>query len=323
MNGTTASTSTLANPPVEFDAALKPRTWREHIGQARMKRILSTQIKAANDDFRRLGHVLLIGASGTGKSSLAKLIAQETNDTFIEIMITPNFKMSSLHRLILGLDDSETYVILLDEVHCLKPAQQHYLYSILQEGVISDDTGKQTPIEASITFILATTHPQKLEEALANRVDITHRFAKYSNEEMAEIVASLAKRLDVEIDETQAAALGKAAAGTPRQARTLVLAARDLGTADPEAVFDMCGITEDGLTTDHVAYLQTLQALGDKGGIANIENHSGRSKESLFKLEKLLIDKEFITIGGKGRVLMATGKSALRRALKQIGDDFL
>ena len=304
-----------------LDRALKPRTWSEHIGQARMKRILPIQIKAANDRWERLGHVLLIGGPGTGKSSLAALIAQETNDIFHDIMITPNFSMKSLNSLLTGLDTDETHMVLMDEVHNFKESQQHYLYPILQEGRISTDSGKTIPIEASVTFIGATTEPGKLTDSFVDRFDITHRFVAYTDEEMAKIVQMLAKRLDTPISDEHAFALGRAAAGTPRQARTLVLAARDLGTTEPEVVFDMVGVTADGLTRDHVAHLKSLKDLGGQAGIENLVNHTGRPRTQIFNLEKLLVDRELIQIGKGGRTLMAAGNKTLTRALKTLGDD--
>lgn len=296
----------------QVDKALRPVNWDSYIGQQDIKNRLQVQIQAAKERGERLGHILLIGPAGSGKSSLGALIAEAMGVEFLSIMITPTFNPDVISRRILEAD--RDLVILLDEIHLLPRRHQHVLYSILEDNVISFSNGKSVPIEHAVTIIAATTEPQDLTKSLFDRFDIHHLFSDYSDEEMADIVAGFADQLGLYLTDEECEALGRASAGTPRQARKLVLAARDLGDADPQRVFELCGITEDGLTEDHVSYLRTLHALGGTAGIDNLASHSGRPKEVILDAEKLLVKRRFIEIAKKGRTLMMPGLKALKKA---------
>lgn len=296
---------------VDQDKALRPKDWDSYIGQDKVKERLNIQIEAARKRRDPLPHILLTGEPGTGKTSLSSIIASQMGMEFESIMVTPGLKPTVISRKILERESG--VVLLLDEIHNLSKANQHYLYSVLEDNEISTDGGETVEIEVPLTIIGATTDPGLLSKAMFDRFDIKHRLEHYSDDEMTEIVKGMAKKSKVRLGMKAAEVLGKASAGTPRQARILVHTARDLGTSDTDAILDIAGITEDGLTEDHVDYLNSLYALGGQTGITNIVNHTGRPQEIVIEIEKLLVRRRFVELSRSGRVLMARGLKALNR----------
>lgn len=297
---------------VSQDKALRPVDWDSYIGQDKVKNRLKMQIKGAKGRDQALGHILLTGNPGTGKTSLSSLIAEEMGMDFNSMMITPSLKVSAINQAVLDWETDDGGVLLMDEIHNFSRRDQHYLYSILEDHVIALDSGRFVPIETPLTIIGATTDPGQLSKALYDRFDFKHRLDFYTDEEMTNIVEAMADKAKVKLNRGECIRLGKASAGTPRQARVLVYAARDLPGADIDEILAMTGITPEGLTEDHVDYLQSLSDLGGQSGIENIVNHSGRPREILIEVEKLLVQRNFIELQRKGRVLMMPGLKVLR-----------
>jgi Holliday junction resolvasome RuvABC ATP-dependent DNA helicase subunit len=77
-------------------------------------------------------------------------------------------------------------------------------------------------------------------------------------------------------------------------------------------VLTTCGITEDGLTEDHIDYLRALDKMGQTAGVDVISNYTGQPKDIIFDLEKLLVRKRLIEYSPKGRQLMVKGMQLVR-----------
>ena len=296
------------------DNSLAPRTWDTYIGQEKVKERLQIAIQGSLDRFEPMKHVLILGRAGTGKTSLAEIVANELGADLMALTMTPNFKMHFLYKKILGFEGG---VIFLDEIHCLTNKNQHYLLDVLEKNKMTYDSGKVEYITSPITFIAATTEQDKLIKPLYDRFPIRHTLEDYSELEMAKIVERMALQLGIIPTKESCLALGRASAGIPRQARRLVFAAQDLGDiSNIDLILDNCGITPEGLTEDHIAYMKALFELGGKAGIANIANHSSRPKEIVQDLEQLLVKKDYVDITPGGRELSYTGMKALKDALE-------
>ena len=293
-----------------------PESWSTYQGQEKVKNRLQIKIQAAMERYEQMDHCLILGASGSGKTSLAKLIAGEHGKPFLYIMITPGFSQDKLSNLLIAFDEDGGGICMLDEIHCFNTKQQHFLYSILEEGCISYNTGKRYYFKSEITIVAATTDENDLSEALRGRFGAPYRLEDYSDLDMARIIERMAHKVGVQGDRDSYLALGRAAAGSPRQAADLVKTARDLGTMQPEPILLLSEITPDGLTIDHIAYLKALRDLGGIAGKDAIANISGRAKEDIPKLEKLLVKKLFVEQTNKGRQLTHQGLNALKKLEK-------
>jgi len=291
----------------------KVSEWQGVIGQEKVKERLQIKIQAAVARYEQMDHCLILGPSGSGKSTIANLIAEEHGVAFLPLMITPNFKLKVLNNLLINFEEEEGGgVVLLDEVHCLTKSQQHYLYSILEDGYISFDNGKKHYFQKPITIVAATTDEKDLTAALRGRFGAPYRLDDYTDKEMAQIIERMAYKAGLDdVTRESCLALGRAAAGSPRQAADLVKTARDLGTMTPEPILKLSEITPDGLTVDHVAYLEALRNLGGTGGLKSLSQHSGRAEEDIANLEKLLVKKGLVEQSRSGRVMTARGLQVL------------
>ena len=292
---------------------LAPETWDSFIGQEKIKETLIMKINAAIGRYEQLDHCLIIGESGAGKTSLANLIAGEHGLEFKSLMITPGFKIKTLSKNLIEFAEEGGGVVLLDEVHNFSKSEQHYLFSIIEGGYISFDNGNKIFFSNPLTIIGATTEEQLLIKPLLGRWGAPYRLGEYTELEMAQIVERMAYKVGLNPSARDCIVLGRAAAGSPRQAKSLIFTARDLGSMEIESVLRSAEITADGLTVDHIAYLTSLKNLGMSAGMDSISNHSGRSKEIIRDLERLLVKRNYIQISKSGRELMPIGIVALEK----------
>ena len=286
--------------------ALRPTTWEAFIGQDRLKDRLELHIDAAKRRDELLGHLLLVGPPGSGKTSLATLVAKELETDFLPYMMPVKLKM--IQKVLMNFEG----VLFLDEIHRLSKKDQEWFLSVLEDGYFQTESGTKFPLPGHLTVIGATTEPEKIIKPLYDRFVLKPAFEEYTDDQMAEIVSQLAARLDLYITEEDAMALGKASAGIPRQARNIVWTARDAGTTEPDIVLPICGITEDGLTENHMHYLKAIDHLGMTAGIDLLSNYLRLPKDILLDVERLLIKRKFITYSAKGRVLTLAGHQKMQ-----------
>ena len=161
------------------DAALRPKRLEEFVGQERVREQLSLVLESAQRRGRPPDHVLLSGAPGLGKTSLAMIIAAELG-TGIRITSGPALERAGdLAALVSSLQHGE--VLFIDEIHRISRPAEELLYVAMEDFRVDVIVGKgpgSTAIPLDVepfTLVGATTRSGLLTGPLRDRFGLLSR----------------------------------------------------------------------------------------------------------------------------------------------------
>jgi Holliday junction DNA helicase RuvB len=108
--------------PVEAaeETTLRPRRLAEFVGQARLKEHLEILLGAARQRGQAVDHLLFAGPPGTGKTSLAGIVAAEMEVGLRDTSGPALERAGDVAAILTNLQDGE--VVFVDEIHRLPRA---------------------------------------------------------------------------------------------------------------------------------------------------------------------------------------------------------
>lgn len=302
-----------------LDVTLRPRTLDEYIGQDRLKQNLKIFIQAATGRKEPLEHVLLHGAPGLGKTTLAHIISREMGAN-IRITSGPAIERAGdLAAILTNLAPGD--VLFIDEIHRLNHVIEEVLYPAMEDFALDVVIGKGPAARTlrldlpKFTIIGATTRLSLLSSPLRDRFGAVFKLNFYEPADMEQIVMRSGKILSVHMQPEAAQLIAERSRSTPRVANRLLKRVRDYaqvhsnGKIDPVIAEQAMTMLEvDAVGLDHVDRRILLTIIdrchGGPVGIQTIAATTGEEIDTLEEVvEPFLLQIGFLARTSRGRVV--------------------
>ena len=234
--------SPLSRPEDDLDATLRPQRLRDFIGQDALKDQLGLSIAAAAARGDALDHVLLAGPPGLGKTSLARIIAEELDVPFVQTAGPALERKGDIAAFLTDLEPRSVFFV--DEIHRLPRAVEETFYPAMEDRRLPVTLGVGPGARVvtldlpSFTLVGATTRAGLLTTPLRDRFGIQHRLDHYEPGDLARIVVRSAAVLGVAVDAAGARSIADRARGTPRVANRLLKRVRDYAQVRGDGAID-------------------------------------------------------------------------------------
>jgi Holliday junction DNA helicase RuvB len=227
----------------DVEVTLRPRRLDEFVGQHRVRRQLELILAGALQRGQAADHLLLSGAPGLGKTTLAAIVAAELGASLRATSGPAIERPGDLAAILTNLEPGD--VLFVDEIHRLPRAVEEVLYPAMEDFQLDIVVGKG-PGARSIrlelphfTLVGATTRTGLLTSPLRDRFGFSAHLEFYAPDELDTIVHRSAGILGVGVTDDGAREIARRARGTPRIANRLLRRVRDFAEVEAEGTVDL------------------------------------------------------------------------------------
>jgi Holliday junction DNA helicase RuvB len=308
---------------VFLETTLRPKEFKDYIGQDKIKESLSITIEAAKSRGEQLDHLLFHGPAGLGKTTLAHIVTHEMKSN-IKVTSGPALERAGdLASLLTNLEDGD--ILFIDEIHRLNRAVEEALYPAMEDFRLDIVIGKGPSAQVlqldlpRFTLVGATTRVGLLTNPLRSRFGGIYRLNLYSPQEIEKIIARSAQILNVPVEKSGSGFVAKCSRCNPRVANRLLKRVRDFAQVKAKGVVNedtakralqMLEIDDLGLEkVDREILRITIEKFsGGPVGVQTLAAALGEEEDTLVDVyEPYLMELGFLTRTPRGRVVTPAG----------------
>ncbi len=309
--------------------SLRPTCLSDYVGQRTVCKQLSIAMEAAKQRGEALQHVLLSGPTGTGKTTISNIIANEMGAK-LQTAIGPALsKQVDVMPYLMALEPRDMFFV--DEVHRMGTVLEEWLFPVLEDFridlVIDQNRKVNLPVPRSgggFTFIAATTMKGKLSAPFRNRFGLELELELYSLEDLLTILEKSADKLRLLYDKEALIEIAKRSRETPRLANRFLKQVRDYAQINnggkisvdmARESFNLYGIDKFGIDKKDRKYMEALTYTFTRPvGINAISATIGEDPTTLAEaVEPYLLQLGFVIRTARGREITDKGKIHLNK----------
>ncbi len=314
-----------AEPEVDLEVGLRPRSLSEFVGQTRVVDDLSVALQAARGRNEPPDHILFSGPPGLGKTSLARILASELGSRMQATSGPALERPRDLVGILTHLERGD--VLFIDEVHRVPASVEEYLYTAMEDFAVdlTLDSGPHARVVtlnlAPFTLVGATTREGLLSSPFRARFGLFERLDPYPTDDLVRILERSAKLLGLDLAPAAALLLAERARGTPRIANRFLRRARDLAQVRGAAQIDASlaaetlqrlGIDADGLEEMDRRILRCLAMGSEPLGIKTIAAAVSETEDTIEEVfEPHLLRCGYVQKTARGRVITPRGREVI------------
>jgi len=301
-----------------LDITLRPKQFKDFVGQDRVKENLLIYIEAARKRGEPLDHILFSGPPGLGKTTLSQIIANEVNASITTTSGPVLDKPMDLAGILSNLQQGD--ILFIDEIHRLNATVEEYLYSAMEDfsiDIIIDQGPKARSVKINLprfTLVGSTTREGLLSAPLRSRFGVLEKLEFYPWTDLYKIICNSSRILSVQIDDKGAEIIARRARGTPRIANRFLRRVRDVAQVRGNDIIsedvariglEMLGVDEHGLCDMDRKILETIIRYGGGPvGLKTIAVSVSEEEDTIEEVyESFLIQSGYLDKTPRGRIV--------------------
>jgi Holliday junction DNA helicase RuvB len=291
--------------------SFRPQTLTQYIGQERAKELININLQK----IREIKHVhfIISGSKGTGKSTLAYIIANELGFE-ISTYVAGSFTQENLVQFLSKNQDdkNKNHILFIDEIHGIDKSIGEFMYPLLEDFLLPVGNIKVKPF----IFIGCTTNLEILQKKLSPMIDrcsANVNLSRYDADSIKKILKQYNEQLyQLNIDESDYDLLAVNTRFTPR----IAISYFDdfVVVKDMKKVLNAHQVVKDSLTTNDIIVLKHILDTGNKPtGVEVLGIITQQTKQTYMEIqEPFLIQMGYMSRTSRGRILTSKGEALVR-----------
>lgn len=281
----------------------RPNSFDEYIGQEKVKEILKQYMKGTQSRNRIFPHTLISGTSGTGKTTLAKIISNGLKVPFIESIASDLKEVKEIKEKIEKADGG---ILFLDEIHSISRDMAEKFYPLMEDFKYGNQSVKP------FTLVGATTELGEImrdRKPFYNRFKIDIRLDGYTQKDLIKIGRQYKERMfeEEKLHRDVYSIIARNARSTPRTMIKLLEATIYFDGNVHKVLFNF-GIIQNGFSVQDLKVLKYI-ALNERGvGMQGIVNYLDTSAPNyIYEIEPFLLQNALLVRTPRGRKITEKG----------------